>query len=233
MLNVFNIGIVLILIGYIIGGCKNGVVKETTTFIGIILVFTLSYLLKGIVGNILCTYLPFFEYGGLVSLNIIVYQLVAFAILFIVLSSVYSLLLKISNGLQKFINATIILVIPSKILGAIIGFIEGWILLFVLLVILILPFKNIEQYQDSQLANIILFNTPILSNTVEPFVKGETEIYEVSNKIANKKIKDNEANLEAIKIMLKYKIVDEETIRKLIEADKLDKIKNIESVLKA
>ena len=43
-LNIFDIGIVLVLIGYIIGGWKQGVVKETTSFIGIIIVFKYTYL---------------------------------------------------------------------------------------------------------------------------------------------------------------------------------------------
>ena len=144
-LNIFNIGIVMILIAFIIAGWKNGGIKETASFIGIILVFFLSYVLKGIVGNFLCTILPFFKLKGFVSLNILIYQVVAFVLLFIILLSLYRLLLKISNGLQKIINATIILVIPSKILGAIMAFIEGWIILFVILVLLILPFKDVDQ----------------------------------------------------------------------------------------
>ena len=233
MLNVFSIGIVLILIGYLIGGWKNGVVKETASIIGIILVFFVSYFLMGIVGNFLCTILPFFKFDGLVSLNILIYQAIAFVLLFSILMSLYRLLLKISNGLQKFINATIILAIPSKILGAIIGFIEGWFFIFVILVLLILPFKDIKQFRDSTLTNVVLFQTPILSDTVEPFIKGEVEIYETTKKISKAEIEDDEANIEMIKTMLKYDIVDKDLIESLIESGKLDSIKGVDSVLKA
>lgn len=231
MLNIFSIGIILILIGYLIGGWKNGVVKETASLIGMIVVFFLSYFLMGIVGNFLCTALPFFKFDGLVSLNILIYQAIAFILLFTIFMSLYRLLLKISNGLQKIINATIILIIPSKILGAIIGFVSGWITIFIILLVLLVPFKDVDQFKNSTVNNIILFNTPVLSDTVKPFTKGVLEIYDVSSKIANKDIEMNEANLKSIDIMLKYKLVDKETVEKLVKNKKLSEIKNIDSVL--
>lgn len=231
MLNIFNIGIVLVLIAFVIAGWKNGVVKETASFIGIILIFFLSFALKGIVGNFLCTVLPFFELGGLVSLNILIYQAIAFFLLFALFLSLYRLLLKISNGLQKIINATIILIIPSKILGAIIAFIEGWIILFIILVVLIVPFRGIDQYKESKLNNIILFDTPVLSKMVKPLTKGTIEIYTITSKISMEEISKNEANLETINIMLKYKLVDKNTVKKLVEIHKLDNVKGIEKVL--
>ncbi|MBR5370076.1 MAG: CvpA family protein [Bacilli bacterium] len=231
MLNVFSIGIILILIGYIIGGWKNGVVKETTSLIGMIIVFFLSYYLKGIVGNFLCSVLPFFEFDGLVSLNILIYQAIAFFLLYSIFMGLYSFLLKISNGLQKIVNATIILIIPSKILGAIIGLISGWITMFIILLVLLIPLKDFDQFKDSTMNNIILFHTPVLSDTVKPLTKGALEIYDVSSKIAKKKIDTNEANLKSIDIMLKYKLVDKDTIENLIENNKLDKIKNLDSIL--
>lgn len=231
MLNVFSIGIVLILIGYLIGGWKNGVVKETASIIGIIIVFFVSYFLMGIVGNFLCTILPFLKFDGLVSLNILIYQAIAFILLFSILMGVYRLLLKISNGLQKIINATIILIIPSKILGAIIGLITGWITIFIVLLVLLVPLKDFDQFKDSKMNNIVLFHTPVLSDTVKPFTKGALEIYDVSSKIANKDIEMNEANLKSIDIMLKYKLVDKDTVENLVKNKKLKGIKNIDSVL--
>lgn len=234
-LNIFDIGIFLIFLMFIIIGWKKGVVKETTSFIGIILVFFLSYSLKGIVGNLLCSFLPFFEFSGsiegLVSLNILIYHLIALILLFSIFMAIYRLLLKISNTLQKLINYTIILIIPSKILGAIIALIEGWVITFIILVVLIIPFKNIDLYQDSKMVNIILFETPILSDTTKPLTQGTIEIYDVTTKIANKKISTNEANLETIDIMLKYKLVDKKTVKKLVDSHKIDSIEGIEKLL--
>lgn len=234
-LNIFDIGIILMFIGYIIGGWKQGVVKETASFIGIIIVFFLSFALKGIAGNFLCTILPFFNFGsyirGLISLNILIYHAIAFFLLFSIFMGLYKLLLKLSNGLQKVINATIILQLPSKICGAIISFIEGWIIIFIILVVLIVPFRGVDQFKNSNLSNLILFKTPVLSKTVRPFTKGVVEIYKVSSKISMQEISINDANLESINIMLKYKLVDKKTIEKLVRIHKLDDIENIDSVL--
>lgn len=230
-LNIFDIGIVLVLIGYIIGGWKQGVVKETTSFIGIIIVFFLSWFLRGIVGDFLCIILPFFKFDGLSSLNILIYHTIAFFLLFSILMGLYRLLLKLSNGLQKIVNYTIILIIPSKILGAIIGFIEGWINIFIILLVLLIPLKDFDHFIDSKVNNFILFNTPVLSDTVKPFTKGAKEIYKVTSKIAKKDIEMNEANLESIDIMLKYKLVNKETIEKLVKSNKLENVENIESIL--
>lgn len=41
----------------------------------------------------------------------------------------------------------------------------------------------------------------------------------------------NEANLESIDIMLKYKLVNKETIEKLVKSNKLENVENIENIL--
>ena len=234
-LNIFNIGIVLTFIMFIVAGWKNGVVKETASFIGIIIVFFLSFALKEIVGDFLCTIFPFFNFGsyirGLISLNILIYHAIAFILLFALFLGLYRLLLKVSNGLQKLINATIILQIPSKICGAVISFVEGWIIIFIILVALIVPFRGVDQFKNSGLSNAILFKTPILSKTVKPFTKGVIDIYNVSSKISMQEISINDANLESINIMLKYKLVSKKTIQQLVKIHKLDGIENIDSVL--
>jgi uncharacterized membrane protein required for colicin V production len=220
---------------FLVAGWKQGVVKETAGFIGIIIVFFLSYALKGVVGNLLCSILPFFNFGsyieGLVSLNILIYHAIAFFLLFALFLSLYRLLLKVSNSLQKLINYTIILQLPSKVFGAIIGFIEGWIIVFIILVVLLVPFRNVDHFKESKLADVVLFETPILSKTVQPFTKGVVEIYNVSSKISMEEMSINDANLESINIMLKYKLVSRKSIEHLVKIHKLDSVKGIEKVL--
>ena len=90
MLNVFDIGIILLLVMFIIVGFKNGAIRELFALVGIIVVFVLSYSLKGILGNILCIVLPFFKITGVVEglsvMNILLYQAIAFMIVFAILS---------------------------------------------------------------------------------------------------------------------------------------------------
>lgn len=230
-MNIFDIGIILMLIGYIIGGWKEGVVKEGVGFVGSLLVFIISYSLKGIVGNILCNICPFFGLGGLVSLNILIYQVIAFFIVFSLLSILYRILVKLSEKIQKGINATIILTIPSKILGAVIGLFRGVLVVFIILICLVLPCREVKEFKSSNLVNKILFETPILSKGTDNFVIAVKEIYDVSSKTSMKEISKNDSNLRYLDIMLKYKIVSKKEVKNLVDKDKLEKVQNIDSVL--
>ena len=236
MLNIFDVGIILMFIMFFIVGWKNGVIKELVGFIGMIVVFIISFLLKGVVGNILCILLPFTKFGGYIKgftvLNIFLYQALGFFLVFSLLLALFRLILKISKVLQKIVNYTIVLLIPSKIAGGIVGLIEGWIITFMILVVLMLPFKGEDVFKDSKMVNKVLYHTPILSSTIKPLTNSVAEIYELSSKISMEELDMNEANLESLDIMLKYKIVNKKTVENLVKIHKLDDVKNINSVLR-
>ena len=77
-MNILDIIIVLILIMCAIVGFKRGAIKEIVSLVGIILVFVISFSLKGVLGNLLCKFLPFFDFAGsiegLTVLNILLYH---------------------------------------------------------------------------------------------------------------------------------------------------------------
>lgn len=225
MLNIFDIGLILVLISFIIVGAHRGVIKELVSLVGLIVIFILSWQLKGIIGNILCIFLPFFEFkgsiAGISSLNIMLYQLIAFLIVFGLLLGIYVFTLKLSRLVQKIVNATIILVIPSKILGALVSFIKGYLIIFIISVILIIPFANVEMFRDSTIINIVLYKTPLLSKYTSTFTKPISDIVELSNSVKDNKITSNEANNKAIDIMLEYNVVDQNTINKLDDLGKI------------
>ena len=133
--------------------------------------------------------------------------------------------------MQKLVNLTIILIIPSKILGGIVGIIKGWIVLFAVFIVLMIPLRNYSIFTDSTLINKILYNTPVLSDYTSSFTNSVEEIYDLGVKVSNKEISTNEANLETLDIMLKHNVVDKSTVEKLINQNKLDDVKNINSVL--
>ena len=225
MLNIFDIGLILVLISFIIVGAHRGVIKELVSLVGLIVIFILSWQLKGIIGNILCIFLPFFEFkgsiAGISSLNIMLYQLIAFLIVFGLLLGIYVFTLKLSRLVQKIVNATIILVIPSKILGALVSFIKGYLIVFIISVILIIPFANVEMFRDSTIINIVLYKTPLLSKYTSTFTKPISDIVELSNSVKDDKITSNEANNKAIEIMLEYNVVDQNTVDKLDDLGKI------------
>ena len=179
----------------------------------------------GIIGNILCIYLPFFEFKGLIngisSLNIMLYQLIAFLIVFGLLLGIYIFTLKLSRIVQKIVNATIILVIPSKVLGGLVSLIKGYLIVFIISVILIIPFGNVEMFRDSTIINFVLYKTPLLSRYTSTYTKPISDIIDLSRSVKGNNITSEEANQKAIDIMIEYKVVDSNTIDKLKDSNKI------------
>ena len=138
-MNVFDIVIILLILTFGILGWKKGVIKEAISLVGIIVVFVLAFTFKEELGNVLCKYFPFFQFSGsikgLVSLNVLIYQVLAFFIIYSVLYAVYAIVFKATSLIQKLLNMTIVFVIPSKIAGAIVGLIKGYVVIFVALLV--------------------------------------------------------------------------------------------------
>lgn len=235
MLNIFDGGIILLLIMFLIVGFKNGVIREAFALIGIIAVFILSFVFKGLLGNLMCIILPFFKLSGVIEgfsvINILIYQIIAFMLVFAILLTIYEIFLKISKFIQKLVNLTIILILPSKLLGAVVSLIKGVIVLFAVFIVLMIPLKNSELFTGSTMVNQILYKTPILSQSSNNYINTVEEIYNLAEKVSNKKISTNAANLELLDMMLKHKIVNKSTVESLVKLHKLDDVNNIETVL--
>lgn len=235
MISIFDIGIILILIMFLIVGIKRGVIKELVSFVGIIVVFILSFALKEKIGSILCTFLPFFKFTGnikgLVVINIFLYQAISFLFVFSLLLGIYALSLKISKIIQKIVNLTIILWIPSKILGGLVSLLKGYLISFVIILFLMVPFGGSSLFHESTIVNFMLYKTPVVSKYASSFTNTFKEIYDLGLDVAKKEISVNDANLKSLDIMLKYKVVSKNTIETLVKLNKLDEVKGINKVL--
>ena len=157
--------------------------------------------------------------------------ILAFIIVFGFLLGFYSLVLKISKVFQKIVNMTLVLWIPSKILGALVSFIKGYLCVFICLVFLIIPLGGSNIFQDSNMINYILYKTPILSNFTVSFVNPINEIYSLSEDVSSNKISVNDANIRAISIMLKYKVVNYKTLDIIYNRNKLENVDGLDSIL--
>lgn len=234
-MNIIDIGIILVILCFVIIGAKQGLIKSGVSLVGTIIIFAISYTFKEQIGNFLCKYLPFFEFSGnlegLVSLNILIYQLVGFLIIYGILMSIYTIVMTISGLLQKLINMTILLKLPSSIGGAIVGFIEGYLLTFIILLLVMIPLHKTAIFKDSKITYSILYKTPIISQSTSDITKSVTEIYTLVDQVTNKKIDINEANLKSIDIMIKYKIITPHTVKQLVVLDKLKTVEGLEHVI--
>ena len=232
-----DIVIILLLIMFAVVGWKQGIIKEVVQLVGMIIILVLSFNFKDELGNIFCKWLPFFDFAGspvegMVSLNILIYQLLGFLAIFVILYGVYSLLLKVSGILQKLVDWTIILLIPSKIGGLIVGLVEGYILIFILLLLILgLPTNMTSNYRNSEMVNKIVYETPVLSTAAKDVTNTFKDIYELTDEVINENLDKNEANLRTIDIMLKYDLVTPKTVEQLVVLDKLKGVKGLDPII--
>ena len=222
-MNVADIVIVIALVLGAIGGFKAGVIKKTADFVGIFLVIILSFYLKNYLSVIMYENLPFINFGGFIkgieAINILFYEVLAFIIVFSLLMLILKIVLMLTGLIEKILKATVILSIPSKILGIVVGAIEMYVYVFLVLVVITLPIINVPYVRDSKVSNFILNNTPILSSVSEEMVDTYNDIYKV---VKDKDSKSNEElNDEVIKLLLDKKVITKESLNKLIDRNKI------------
>lgn len=222
-MNVVDIVILIMLAFGAIAGFKAGVIKKTVDFVGMFIVIILSFTLKNYVSVILYENLPFFSFGGFLKgidvINILMYEMLAFIIVFALLSVILKVILTLTGLVEKLLKATIILSIPSKLLGIVVGIIEMYVYTFIVLVVLTLPLFKIPHISDSKVANFILNNTPILSGLSEEMVDTYDSIYDI---LDDKDTKTNEQlNGEVLELLIEKGIITKESARELVEKGKV------------
>ena len=229
-MNIIDIAIILVLLAFGVLGAKRGFFQQIVTTLGFIIVVVLAFYLKNPLAEFLSLHLPFFKFSNAAnagSFNIMFYQAISFIILVIVLSGLLSILIKVTGLFEKILKATIILGIPSKILGFIAGVLEGFVFVFLALVVLNQPTFKIDVVNDSKLSSKILRKTPILSNISSSMVNTISDIYELIN---DDDMDEDTLDLRSIDVMLDHKLIKKNYVEKLIDAKKID-IPNINSVL--
>ncbi len=222
-MNVVDVIIIALLILGGVAGFKAGVIKKLTDFIGMFVVIILAFYLKNYISVIMYENLPFFNFFGLINgidvLNILLYEVIAFLVIFIALLFVLKVVLMLTGLVEKILKATVILSIPSKLLGIVVGVIEMYVYLFLILVIVSLPIFDSSFLKDSKMNNFILNNTPVLSGVSEEIIDIYGDVYNI---IDNRKNKTNEQlNEEILKVLIDKKVVTKESAKKLVDRNKI------------
>lgn len=222
-MNVVDVIIIALLILGGVAGFKAGVIKKLTDFIGMFVVIILAFYLKNYISVIMYENLPFFNFFGLINgidaLNILLYEVIAFLVIFIALLFVLKVVLMLTGLVEKILKATVILSIPSKLLGIVVGVIEMYAYLFLILVIVSLPIFDSSFLKDSKMNNFILNNTPVLSGVSEEIIDIYGDVYNI---IDNRKNKTNEQlNEEILKVLIDKKVVTKESAKKLVDKNKI------------
>lgn len=222
-MNIVDIVILILLLFGAIGGFKAGVIKKLTDFLGMFAIIILSFYLKNNLSTLMYENLPFFSFGGLIkgveAINILLYELIAFLIIFVALLFILKTLLMVTGLIEKILKATIILSIPSKILGIFVGIIESYVYIFIVLVILNLPLFNISYVKESETANFMINNTPVLTSLSSKMIGIYGNVYSIVSDNKNKS--NEELNNEIIKLLIDEEVVTKDSVRKLVDSNKL------------
>lgn len=205
-------------------GFKRGFTRQLVSLLGIFVIIVVAYLFKNPVSVFLYNNLPFFNFGGIFKditvLNILVYEVIAFIVVFFVLTIIFRILAKITKWFEKILKATIILGIPSKILGAILGVVQNLIYTFIVLYILSLPTFNLDVIKDSKVGNIILDKTPILNKICNSTLKVFNEVVALKEEY-DTTTNVGEFNQKTLNIMIDNGVITEENAQNLIDKGKI------------
>lgn len=192
--------IIIILIIGILDGVRKGALGSFVGFFGSLLVFILSWMLKGSLANFLISKLPVI--GGNAAISVLIYTIISFILLLIVFGLIYEVLLKVTNVIEKVFDATIVLGFISRVIGAVFGLIKTYIFLFA--VVFILSIFNISYLNQSKLYNAILEKTPLVGNVAKSTWNLIKDVY--NNKDISQSLND----------MVNNKILTEENKNKLL-----------------
>lgn len=228
--------IILVLILGFIKGYTVGMLRQAFSFGGLVFVLILSFWLKNYVSIFFYENLPFLSIGGIFkgieSINILIYEFLAFFVVLGVLMIVLKIVLFASGILDKVISATLIITIPARIIGGIIGILEAFVYTFIVLLIINLPSVTNDFFtKNLTMDEFILTKTPFLSTLGTQLVDTSNEILTIKDKYSD--IDDSDQiNLEVIELLLKNKIVTSDSIYILVQKGKLD-IDGLEELIKA
>lgn len=208
-----------------VSGFKRGVIRSVVDFIGTFACIIFAFFLKNPLSVFMYTNLPFFKFTGAFQgisvLNILIYEALAYIIVLSVLFTVLKLIIKLSGFIEKVLSATVILALPSKILGFIFGAVEAYLFAFVVLIIINQFPSTANIITKSYVGQGILSNTPILSEMMSDTFGSIDEIYSL---VEEQKDTNNskETNRKAFEILLKKGVLTTKNAEKLVENKKID-----------
>lgn len=221
-MNLVDICLFVVILYCIIAGYKSGVIKTLVRLVGLFIVACGAYYLKDIVANFLITHLPFYNFGGdtgtITSVNIMVYQAVAFVFLFIILYSVLNIILIFAGLVDRLIKMTVIFALPDKILGGVVGFVEGVMYAFILVfAISQIPHSQQELVSES-MANDLLMKTPVIRNV---FGNASTAGQEVASILLNGELSAESKDITILQTLIMYGMISSEKAQSLIDSNKI------------
>lgn len=234
-MNTFDIVMIVLIIFGAYRGWKYGFLSSALSLVGSLAIFVISFYLKNPLSILLYENCPFITFKGLfagiTSVNILLYESIAYIICVILLSVLLKIFLKVTGLVDKLIRLTFVFALPSRILGLIFGALQYYILVFfICFVCTIIP--SFSSYlSDSAISTRILDETPILSGVTSNLYDSFKEVYDIcidtkNKQEENKKVED----YKALEVLMKNKIITSNSVKKLVENNKIQ-IENVDELI--
>ncbi|MBM7584894.1 putative membrane protein required for colicin V production [Bacillus pakistanensis] len=165
--------LVILVIGFFIG-LKRGFILQLIHMTGFIAAFIIAYMYYDQLAPKLTLWVPYPVLDKQSTLNMIFeganldqayYRVIAFALIFFAVKIVLHLV----GAMLDFLSHLPIIKQLNVFGGGILGFIEVYLMIFILLYIaVLLPIESVQNLiNDSAIANMMVQNTPILSEQVK------------------------------------------------------------------
>lgn len=223
-MDIISVAVILVILLCGVLGFKKGVIKTGVQLIGTICVLIIAYALKDSVANLLMKYLPFFNFGGIfegiTAINVLMYEMISFVVIFILLYCILNILLTLSGAVEKLLKFTIILAIPSKILGFILGLMEGIIFTYMILFVFLHLPQTENMVMDSKVALVVLERTPFIGSVALKTTLALEKINDIVTDLNDNTSRD-EINFNVIHTLVYYKIISQEDVEELMKSGKL------------
>ena len=221
---VISIIVILVLVSDIIAGYKKGFLENTIKFLRVVISMLIAYLFKGSLSSYLYLNYPFFNldgiFKGVSSVNILIYEVLAFFVLYIIVSLILKIICDILKLEERLLRLISIIGVPNKIMGAIFGGLKSLIFLYFILSLFFVVSTFFEIDTGESLGDYIV-DIPILKNTFGSVLDSFDQISELA--LEYEHIQDkSQLNTDAIDILLKYDIISEDNLELLIESGKVD-----------
>ena len=199
-MNIVDAVIIVLLIIGALDGVRKGAIKSLVELVGSILVIFFSWILKGILSNVMISTLP--QIGSNPAISVVIYQVISFIVLLIIFSIIYKVIVGLTDLVERLFDSTVILGFVSRVLGALVGLIKSYVIMFFAL--FILSSFNIGLINNSKVSTYILEKTPLITPFVEKTWNTIKNVYNSSNVE------------ESIQKLFENKIITEENMNKII-----------------
>ncbi|MFI3260524.1 MAG: CvpA family protein [bacterium] len=225
-MNIVDIGMLVIILCSMLFCSKSGVVKSAIGLAALVVSAILAFQFKDSVANYFIDLMPFVNFAGpfenLTTINVLFYHGASFILLFVVIYSILNIVIVVAGFVDKLVNATVILAVPNKILGAVVGFIQGVMLSFVIIFVLV-QMPHTQQFViDSDYGFVLLNRTPIIKDVLAQCTVVATDIAV----LITENEKETKADIDYIQkeimsIYVKYGVLTAEYAQELIDTDKV------------